>query len=173
MIAGPRTDLIDPRLAEFRSTIEHLLQQPGSDRVHFTGLVEDIEAYYRAADIFVFASRREGMPNAFLEAMATGLPVVTTPFIGRADELGNVDEHYLLVDAEPRDFAERLESLIDDPRTRRRLGTAARTWVSEHMPLSRSLDRYAAAYREIVDLKRRRDRGRPERLPNTSRRQPV
>jgi glycosyltransferase involved in cell wall biosynthesis len=151
IIAGPRSDLAKPALAGFRSHIEALLRESGAaDRVHFVGLVEDVEAYYRAADILVFASRREGMPNAVLEAMASQLPVVSTPFAGLADELGCAGEQYLLVEPEAEALAAGVQRLIDDTELRNRLAEAGRKWVETEMAFDRALDRYAQLYRDVV-----------------------
>ncbi|MCB0768762.1 MAG: glycosyltransferase, partial [Flavobacteriales bacterium] len=67
------------------------------DRVHFTGPVppDDLHRVLGAADVFVLATRNEGWANVFLEAMACGLPVVTTDVGGNAEvvcrpELGAV-----------------------------------------------------------------------------------
>jgi len=68
-----------------------------ADRVHFTGPVppDDLHRVLSAADVFVLATRNEGWANVFLEAMACGLPVVTTDVGGNAEvvcrpELGAV-----------------------------------------------------------------------------------
>jgi glycosyltransferase involved in cell wall biosynthesis len=86
-----------------------------SDAVHFTGPVmpDDLPAWLSAADVFVLATRYEGWANVLLEAMACGLPVVTTDVGGNAEvvcreELGSVvpfDVHRALVDALARAVA--------------------------------------------------------------------
>jgi glycosyltransferase involved in cell wall biosynthesis len=61
------------------------LARTRSGSVRLLGERTDIAALLRAADGFVFASDREGLPNAVLEALAVGLPVVSTPFEGVED----------------------------------------------------------------------------------------
>jgi glycosyltransferase involved in cell wall biosynthesis len=68
-----------------------------ADRVRFTGPIapKDLAQYLSAADVFVLATRNEGWANVFLEAMACGLPVVTTDVGGNAEvvsrgELGTI-----------------------------------------------------------------------------------
>ena len=55
----------------------------GDERIRFTGHADNVLPYLHAADFFVLASRSEGMPNAALEALACGLPIV----------LSDIDQH--------------------------------------------------------------------------------
>lgn len=59
---------------ELRSVCEEMAG--GSDKIRFAGKTNDIRSYLQASDYFISASKAEGMPNAVLEAMACGLPVV-------------------------------------------------------------------------------------------------
>lgn len=79
---------------------------------------------YRRHDIFVSASSQEGMSNAMLEAMASGLPIVTTRCEG-LDEL--IDGNGLIVDeATPDTLAQAIKTLIDNPAKRQAMAVAAR-----------------------------------------------
>ena len=93
LFVGPRSDIHDPKLKTFGSEITDLIENSGAtDQVHFTGIVDNVEDYLRASDISLLASNREGTPNSVLEAMATGLPCLVTPYLGISAEsarLGN------------------------------------------------------------------------------------
>jgi glycosyltransferase involved in cell wall biosynthesis len=110
-----------------------------------------IADYYAAADVFVLASRSEGMSNALLEAMASGLPVVATR-VGAAAEMIEHQKTGLLV--EPGDraaLAESLSSLLNDSGLRRRLGRAAREAVAGRFAVRAVVDLIEAEYRDLVE----------------------
>jgi glycosyltransferase involved in cell wall biosynthesis len=151
LLIGPRADRHDPKLQGFRRRLEDLVASSGaSDRIHFVGMAHDVEAYLRAADVFVLASQREGLPNSMLEAMATGLPCVTTPFIGISARIGQPEKHYLLADRRAHALEAALARLLENPSLRKALGVAACRWIVDTLDLERSLDRYAALYEELV-----------------------
>jgi len=150
-IVGLRKDLTYPDLTEFHRKLERLIAESGAtNRIHFSGLVRNVEDYLRASDIFAFPSFREGMPNVVLEAMASGLPVFMTPFIGLSEELGRAGREYLLADHDPESIAAVLTGLIEDGALQKKLGQQARTWVGNNLDIEGSLDRYAALYYELA-----------------------
>jgi glycosyltransferase involved in cell wall biosynthesis len=150
-LVGLRKDLSYPDLAEFRRKLETLITASGaSDRVHFTGLVRNIEEYLRAADVFVFPSVREGMPNVVLEAMASGVSVILTPFIGLSEDFGKPGKEYLLSDRDPEALSSSMAAILNDSRLQTRLGHRGRTWVEGTMDIEKILDRYAAFYRGLA-----------------------
>lgn len=148
-LAGPRRDLEMPRLREFR---DRLARGEGAapSRVHFLGEIDDVAGLLRASDLFVFPSRREGMPNSVLEAMATGLPVVLCPFAGLSPELGRADVHHRLVPHDAEALADAIAELLAAPERALALGREARVWVEKTMDLDVTLDRYAALYRDLA-----------------------
>lgn len=127
----------------------HLAAVP--EGVRFIGQRHDVDAFLRAADGFLFASQKEGMPNALLEAMATGLPVVTTPFEGLGEHLGRAKREYLLAAHQAAPLAQALEACLCNPSRAASLGDAARTWVCTHLGLDACLDRYAALYQGLAE----------------------
>ena len=152
VVAGPRHDLTRPSLTPFAQRIQACIAKGQiSSRVTFAGEVKGIEDYYRAADIFVFPSRLEGMPNAVLEAMACGLPVVMTPFKGLSEDLGADRIHFVISGWESERLATDIRNLLTQPPARRELGRAALRWIRENHDVNRSLDQYADLYRELTD----------------------
>ena len=96
------------------------------DQVHVTPFVkrEDIPAMYAGHDIFVFPSLVEGMPLTLLEAMATGMPVVTTNTCGMADVVENDMNGLLVPAADAETLSEGIERLCQSTDLRKRLGLA-------------------------------------------------
>jgi glycosyltransferase involved in cell wall biosynthesis len=149
---GPRKDLETPGLAAFNERLEQLRAASGNpERVHFVGLADNVESYLNGSDVFVLPSRREGMPNSVIEAMACGTPVVITPFVGLSDDLGTAGKQYLLADFAADSLAATMAALLKDHSLRATLGKQGRTWIETTMDMQHSLDRYAGLYRELAE----------------------
>ncbi len=119
-------------------------------RVTLSGLVEDVAPYLRTADIFVLPSLGEGMPNALLEAMATGLPCIATRIGGCTDLIRDGESGVLVPAGNPGALGEAIGSLLASPEQRVRLGEAARQVAVTSFSLDRMLDAYEACYREAA-----------------------
>jgi glycosyltransferase involved in cell wall biosynthesis len=150
-VVGPRLDASQPALAAFRRQLDVLATRAGArHRLHFTGIVDNVEEFMRAADIFVFTSAREGMPNVVPEAMASGLPVVTTPFDGLPREFGAPGNEFVLTDFDPDSIAGEVSRLLATAGRREELGIRARAWVKAHLNIDRTIDQYSELYRELA-----------------------
>ncbi len=124
-----------------------------SDRVHFVGLRHDVERILRAADVFCFTSLHEGFPNALLEAMTAGLPIVTTGFPG-AEELVEDGACGFVVPLNDADAAfARLRAYLDDPAMAARMGAAARRKAVERFSMAAMVSRTFAFYRELLEAR--------------------
>jgi len=137
-------------IEEIRSAISRL-SRPGS--VILTGEVPNVEDYYRAADLFVFASLKEGLPSAVLEAMSSGLPAVLAPFLGfpePGEEYGTPGTHFIPVSHDPNSIAEGVNRLLESPDDGSRIGSAASSWIEETQPMDRAVGRLASVYRSVV-----------------------
>jgi glycosyltransferase involved in cell wall biosynthesis len=136
------------RIDDLRAQLKH----PGSIRL--LGELADPAPCYRLADVFAFPSRREGLPNVLLEAMASGLPCLSARFDGFPDdgeELGENGRHHLALGHDPAEWSTRLIELLDTPQEKRdALGAAARTWMEQHHPLPQILDSWASLYHQLA-----------------------
>jgi glycosyltransferase involved in cell wall biosynthesis len=121
-----------------------------ADRVNIVGPVSDVEEYMRGADLFVFPSRREGMPNVVLEAFASGVPCLLAPFQGLSRDLGGPEREFALAERDPVSWATSMSMLLAGERVRRELGAAARRWAVERLDVEKSLDQLAGLCRELV-----------------------
>ena len=138
-------DAADDALSpELRSRIE------SHPRVHCTGFVADTAPYYRAMDVMVLPTWREGFPNAVLEAAASGIPVVTTIATGSRDSVVPEVTGLLIPPGYPEAISEAVLKLLRDPERRRRMGKAARAWVVEHYANDRVLGLATAFYKSLL-----------------------
>ncbi len=124
-----------------RSALEKQAARLGlGERVHFTGLLEDVRPALSALDLLLSTSRFEGLPLTLLEAMATSVPVVATA-VGGVPELITHDQNGVLVEsADATSLAEAVALLLEQPDRRRRLARAARATVAERFS-SRAMQR--------------------------------
>lgn len=137
-----------------RPTVEQQVRQLGlSDAVTFTGMRDDVASWLKAAAVFVFPSRTEGMPNALLEAMAAGCAVVTSDVPGCRDLVTNEKTGLLVPPRDPAALAAAVERLLDDESLRRRLGDQAGREVEEKYTIDRMVGRYGELYEEVAGVR--------------------
>ena len=118
-----------------------------ADRVRFVGAVSDVRPYYAAADAFVLASLYDPQPNAALEAMACGLPVVTTPKCGVAELLVDGESGYVRDALDVAGMAEALDALREGNAPR--MGERARAEVEPYTPEAMAGE-YLALYERLL-----------------------
>src|SRR4029077_4893375 len=91
-------------------------------RVHFVGSVDDPERYYAEADLLVLPTRSDPWGIPLVEAMAAGMPVVTTRFAGAETVLADAGAGGVLPDGPAAGLRDAILGLIQDPVRRRQLG---------------------------------------------------
>lgn len=119
------------------------------DVIKITGRMdaEKMPEVYRRNDIFISASMQEGMSNAMLEAMASGLPIVTTRCEGLAELING---NGLIVEQDSAgEIAKAVKKLADDPELYRGMSTAARK-QAEKFDWANVASSYIEKYREII-----------------------
>lgn len=118
------------------------------DFVSFPGYDPDIAPYYAGADVFVSSSVREGLPTTHIEAMAAGLPIVSTAIPGVKEVVVDGETGYLVPPRRPEALAERILDTLDEDRNFGERGAAVareqftlENTVRDHVQLYRELDR--------------------------------
>jgi glycosyltransferase involved in cell wall biosynthesis len=101
-----------------------------------------IEEYFFASDIFIFLSKKEGMPNVVLEAMATGLPMLVTEFEGFSEDYGRDGEEYLMVNRDAKHIAETLDKITSDKALYDKIRKNSLQKVENDFLVEKSIDRY-------------------------------
>ncbi len=130
----------------YETVLRERIEQAGlQDTMTLKGLADEevLAPELRAADIFVLPTQQEGLPLALMEAMASGLPCLTTPVGDIPQVLQGELAELLVPPAQPEKLRAALETLIDAPERRRTLGAACRV-AAEAYDWSIIWSRYAA-----------------------------
>jgi glycosyltransferase involved in cell wall biosynthesis len=124
-----------------RFAVEHAAHRDAGIRL--LGERHDVPRILKAADMFVLASDREAAPMAILEAMAAGLPVISTPVGGVAEMVVEGETGMLVAPRNPEAMAVKLGEMATDGDLRRALGRAGAMRHREHWDAERMIDGYA------------------------------
>lgn len=122
-----------------------------ADKVKLLGWVRglDKEQYLSSARIYALPSYNEGLPMSVLEAMAAGLPVISTPIGGIPEAVSDGIEGFLVPPGDVALLADRLERLLNDDELAKRMGTAARNKVLTTFSADAVLPRVERIYNEL------------------------
>ena len=127
------------------ATLKAMSEEYGiNERIHFAGWLsaEQLKEQYAAANLFLFPSRHEGMPNAVLEAMASGLPVVATKIAGNEELVVDGETGKLVPTEDVESLRESLRPFLVDAKMREQMGHAARQRVESSFSWNRVAEQY-------------------------------
>ena len=131
--------------------VQALHRELGLDGVvTLTGFRPDAVRLMAACDLFVLASRFEGLPVALMEALALGLPVVATAVGGVPEAVTDGIEAVLVAPARADLLADAVAELVADPERRARLGAAAAARAAA-FDITRAVRRIEAIYSEVLE----------------------
>jgi glycosyltransferase involved in cell wall biosynthesis len=147
----PDCDLVLVGEGPERRRIERLAAELGiENRVHFAGFRDDVAEILAASDLFVLASRWEGMPNAILEAMAAGKPIVATSVEGVVEALGPLAADQVVPPLDSQAFADKVVATLADSALLRRLGLENRERAQTNFSLDAVADAYERLYESLL-----------------------
>ena len=111
----------------------------------------EIPYWLSASDIFVFPTYNEGLPNAIMEAMACGLPVVATE-VGGIPEVVKDGENGILIDKKDvKSIVHSLEKLIENKSMCKKMGEHGRITIEEKFSWNNSAKKLIEIYNKIID----------------------
>ncbi len=133
-----------------RQIEERIDRHSFADRFVLTGFRPDVPALLRRMDVCCLTSRAEGMPNAILEAMAAGRPVVATRVGGVPELVSDGDNGFLIEPGDDRGFAEAVSRLLRQPELARRMGRRGHELARQRHGCEDAVRRLADLYLEAL-----------------------
>jgi glycosyltransferase involved in cell wall biosynthesis len=116
--------------------------------IRFVGAVGDVRPYLAHFKVFVMVSSPGGCPNASLEAMAAGVPVVATRYGGAIDQIEDGKEGFLVSSHDPNEMAQKIYRLLVFPSLAKRMGLAAISTVAGRF----SMEQMVRSYLDVLDV---------------------
>lgn len=123
-----------------------------ADRVLFPGYREELLSVYASFDVFLLTSRREGLPNSILEAMALGLPVVTTDVAGAKELVVNERTGFVLPQGDVLGLSQAVITLAAQEKLRLCMGRAGRERVEQEFSFTQRLHKVDKLYQQLIEL---------------------
>ncbi len=121
-----------------------------SEKIHFAGVQPNIPEILNALDIFVLPSRSEGMPNAVLEAMACGIPVIATAVGGTSEVIEDGKNGILIASEDEPHLIQALTELIQNHEKRLAFGLEGRRRVLSQFSLKNMVSEYQMLYESLL-----------------------
>lgn len=138
----------------YRDSLTAMIDVLGhSNRITLAGQRTDIPDILASADMFVMPSIEEGLPNAMLEAMSMGLPVVATDVGGIPEALMSPQHGLIVSPREPEALARAIINVASDHARMRAMGEAARRHVIENFSIQRTTERWQNLYLGLLRAK--------------------
>jgi len=168
--SDPKAHLVLVGEGTLRRQLEEQAQNLGvAGQIHFLGLRTDISDVLSAMDVFVLSSDYEGSPLSVVEAMASGLPIVSTAAGGVPELFDNGKEGFIVQPGDVRGLSDAIALLLKDREARRSFGIAAARRAKENFDLSRMVRAYEELYENLIGRlhSQKASRTLPERVTPT------
>ena len=152
-IARLRCFIVGDRASSYSVELHRLaaaLPEGLRERVRIVPETHEIARYYRAADVFVCTSRVESFPRVVLEAMAHGLPIVSTRVFGIAEQVGENVNALLYEPGDTARLAAHLQHLVNDDAVRERLQSNSPHVLATLNTFEEMVGTYGTIFREAA-----------------------
>ncbi len=125
-------------------------------KVSLLGFVKNVPQILRSADLFVFPSIVEGLPNSVIEAQLSGLPIVACEIPGTRDVITHHQTGLMTPPQKPEAFAATVDSLLNNPGLAAELGKNAAAHAIQNYSEQGCLDKLYAVYDQLLSPAHRR-----------------
>lgn len=147
----PETKFLIVGDGPLRSKLETVSKHLGlSDSVTFTGQRRDVPELMAMLNVFTLCSLSEGMPNAVLEAMAAGKPVVVTNVGGCPEIVEEAKTGFIVPSNDPSAFAEKIMTLLANKELANRMGQTGRKRVEANFTVHKMTRSYEELYENLI-----------------------
>jgi glycosyltransferase involved in cell wall biosynthesis len=154
--SDPNAHLVLVGEGDLREQLEQQAKNLGlAGRAHFLGLRTDIPDVLGAMDVFVLSSDYEGNPLSVMEAMASGLPIVSTSVGGVPDLFESGKEGLMLQAGDIQGLSNAMASLLRNREARRSLGMAAARRARKNYDVPKMVQAYEELYENLANYSHR------------------
>jgi len=131
--------------------IKELVKEMGIEKITtMPRMVQNVDDFLQAFDAVVLLSEREGMPNALLEAMSAGKPIIATP-VGGVPEILDHGNAGLLVENNVESVVKAIQSLVDNPNLCTSLGANARQQIKDNYGIEQTFENLVTYYNKVIN----------------------
>jgi len=122
-----------------------------SSSIDFVGAVQNPAPWYQASDIFLLSSRREGLSNSLMEALSSGLPIISTRVSGSEDVIGETEAGALVELGDSAAMAREIGRFYQDSELRVACASRARRYAKDHYSAPIVVEKFESAYRCSIE----------------------
>jgi glycosyltransferase involved in cell wall biosynthesis len=152
VVSTPAPHLVVVGAGELRGALEAQVRAVGlENRVHFLGARSDLPDLYAAMDVYAHPAGFEGMPNAVMEAMAAGLPVVASDVDGTRELIRDGETGWLVPSGDAAALAARLMAVLADRGPAAAVGAAASKSILAEFSVEQMINGFDRVYRTAND----------------------
>lgn len=143
-VAGAGTEL---------GNLRRYVKRKNINGIEFVGYVKNNEKkkVFLNSDVYIFPSYSEGMPNSLIEAMAFGLPIITSPVGGIKDFFEDGKMGFLIESRDSKVIANLIDKLIKNPILRWKIGKYNYNYAQKHFLASKAVVRLEKIYSELIN----------------------
>lgn len=138
-----------------KKALEKLTSELGlTDRVQFTGFLQEMNSVYQLLDVLVISSRTEGIPLVMLEAMKHSIPVVATDVGGIGEVIENGKDGFVVSPGNPYELAKHIRLLITETALLQKLSSGARAKIENEFDRAIWIKQIEKIYTDCVLLRK-------------------